>query len=396
MSHIARTSNLLVRLATGASFGVLAFTGQAAAEANVVATIPAVHSVVSGVMGDTATPHLLVAGGASPHTYSLKPSNAQALSDAQLVVWVGPQIEAFLEGELKTLAPDATVVTLQSLDGTVTHPLREGGLWDAHDHSAHGGHDDHGHDHDDHGDHADHKDHDDHAGHDDHGHEEHAHDDHHDEHKHADHKGHDDHDDHAHHDHDKHDDHANHDDHEGHDDHDHEGHAGIDAHMWLDPRNAIVLSTAVKDELSRIDPDNAATYAQNHAAQVEMLEALDAEISSTLETVSDVRFIVFHDAYQYFETRYGLSSVGSITVSPEVAPGAARVRSIKERIKDRDAKCVFAEPQFKPSILEAVIEGTDAESGVLDPVGADIEPGPQMYSQLLRKLAADLKGCLAS
>ncbi len=395
MSHIARTSNLLVRLATGASLGVLALTGQAAAEANVVATIPAVHSVVSGVMGDTATPHLLVAGGASPHTYSLKPSNAQALSDAQLVVWVGPQLEAFLDGELKTLAPDATVVTLQSLDGTVTHPVREGGLWDAHDHSAHGGHDDHRHG--DHGgaDHADHKDNDDHAGHDNHAHDEHAHDDHHDEDKHADHKGHDGHD-HSHDDHDKHDDHAKHDDHKGHDDHDHEGHAGIDAHMWLDPRNAIVLSAAVKDELSRIDPDNAATYEQNHTTQVERLEALDAEVSGTLEAVSDVPFIVFHDAYQYLEARYDLSSVGSITVSPEVAPGAARVRTIKERIQEREAKCVFAEPQFKPSILEVVIEGTGAKSGVLDPVGADIEPGPQMYPQLVRKLAADLVACLGS
>lgn len=166
--------------------------------------------------------------------------------------------------------------------------------------------------------------------------------------------------------------------------------------MWLDPRNAIALSAAVKAELSRIDPDNAASYEQNHTAQIAKLEALDSEVSASLEAVSDVPFIVFHDAYQYFETRYGLSSVGSVTVSPEVAPGAARVRAIQERVQERKAHCVFAEPQFKPSILEAVIEGTDAKAGVLDPVGAGIDPGADMYPALIRKLAADLTACLAS
>jgi zinc transport system substrate-binding protein len=374
MSHLARTSQFALRLVTGASLGMFAFAGHAAAQANVVATIPAVHSIVSGVMGATATPHLLVSGAASPHTYSLKPSNAQALADAQLVVWVGPQMETFLDGELETLAPDASVVTMLSLDDAVTHSIRVGGLWDAHDHSAHGGHGDEHHGEEEH---ADHKGHDEHAGHEDHDHDKHAHD------KHA-------HDEHAHDDHDDHKDHAKHDEHA------HEDDADVDAHMWLDPRNAIVLSAAVKDELVRIDPRNATTYEQNHADQVALLEALDAEVRSMLEAVSDVPFIVFHDAYQYLEARYGLSSVGSITVSPEVAPGAARVRAMKERIQERSAHCVFAEPQFKPSILEAVIEGTDAKSGVLDPVGADFEPGAQMYPQLVRKLAADLTACLGS
>lgn len=364
MNRLAQPSSLLLRLATGACLSAFALTGQAAAKADVVATIPAVHSIVSGVMGDTGSPHLLVSGAASPHTYSLKPSNAQALAEAQLVVWVGPQMEAFLDGELKTLAPDANVVTMLSLDDAVTHSIRVGGLWDAHDHSTHGGPGDHGDEHHGEEDHADHKDHD---------HDKHAHDDH-----------------------DNHKDHAKHDDHASHDDHGHEGDADIDAHMWLDPRNAIVLSAAVKDELARIDPDNTAAYEQNHTAQVARLEALDAEVSGALEAVSDVPFIVFHDAYQYFETRYGLSSVGSVTVSPEVAPGAARVRAIQERVQERNAHCVFAEPQFKPSILEAVIEGTDAKAGVLDPVGAGIDPGADMYTALIRKLAADLTACLAS
>lgn len=378
MTRFGQPSRVALSLAAGACMSMFAVTGQALAQANVVATIPAVHSIVSGVMGKTATPHLLVSGAASPHTYSLKPSDARALADAQLVVWVGPQLETFLADELKTLAPDAHVTSLQSLDGAITRDIRVGGLWDAHDHGAHGGDDGH-------------EEHDDHAGHDEHDHDKHD-DDAHDHDKHDDHaaSSHDDHghDEHAHGNHADHDAHKRHDDHAGTDD--------LDAHMWLDPRNAIILSKAVAAELSRIDPSSAATYEANHAAQVERLEALDTEISGALEAVSDVPFIVFHDAYQYFEARYELSSVGSITVSPEVAPGAARVRAMQERIRERGAQCVFAEPQFKPSILEAVIEGTDARAGVLDPVGADLEPGEQMYPQLIRKLTEDLSACLAS
>ena len=335
----------------------------AAAETRVVATIPAVHSIVSGVLGNTASAHLMIPGGASPHTYTLKPSNAQALADAQLVVWVGPDLETFLEDELGTLAPNATVITWLEADGLTLHDWREGGLWDAHahDHDAHAD-EDKGHG-DAHAGHDHHADHDDHA-----------------------HKGHDD---------DHHDDHAHESHKDNHDDHDHAAHASsVDGHVWLDPRNAIILSKSVADALAGIDPANAETYAANHAAQADRLNALDADIQQTLAGVQDVPFIVFHDAYQYFESRYGLAGVGSVTVSPEVAPGAARVRAIQERIGERNAKCVFAEPQFKPSILRAVTEGTQARSGVLDPVGADIEPGADMYSQLMQQLATDLSACL--
>ncbi len=385
------TSWRAIALASTFAFGLPA--AKAAAEVNVVATIPAVHSIVSGVMGDTGQPHLLIPGGSSPHTYSLKPSNARALAESELVVWVGPQLEAFLDGELDDLAPDAQQLALQSLDGATRLSVREGGLWDAHDHSSHGGHD-HGKDHHDHEAHDDHADK--HGDHDHQGHKEEAHhDDHHDDHAH-------DHDDHA----DKHEDHdhhghkeeAHHDDH--HDDHAH-GHgehgedAGVDAHMWLDPGNAIALSAAIADALSKIDADNASVYSANHASQAEALTALDSELKSQLEKVKSEPFIVFHDAYQYFETHYGLRGVGSVTVSPEVAPGAARVRAIQERITDRSAQCVFAEPQFKPSILTAVTEGTSARTGVLDPLGAEIEPGADMYAQLMRKLASDLVACLA-
>jgi len=164
--------------------------------------------------------------------------------------------------------------------------------------------------------------------------------------------------------------------------------------MWLDPGNAIALSAAVADMLSEIDAENASVYSANHASQADALNALDSEIEVQLASIKSEPFIVFHDAYQYFETHYGLRGVGSVTVSPEVAPGAARVRAIQERITERSAQCVFAEPQFKPSILTAVTEGTSARTGVLDPVGADLEPGADLYGELMRKLASDLVACL--
>lgn len=355
----------------------LAVPAMAQAAPKVVATIPAVHSIVSGVMGDVGEPHLLVPGGASPHTYSLKPSDARALAESNLVVWVGPQLETFLDGELENMAPDAHGLEFLEVDDIVTHAFRDGGLWEAHAHGdeAHG--------------------HDAHEGkdHDDHGHDEHAHDDHH-GHDHDSH-GHEAHDAKAHDDHDDHDDPGSHDDHAAHEGHGAHEEGGTDVHIWLDPRNAILLSAEVAEELSELDPDNAATYKANHLAQLERLEALDSNLRSTLESVKDKPFIVFHDAYQYFESRYELAGVGSITVSPEVAPGAARVRDIQDRVRSRGAECVFSEPQFRPTILTAVLEGSSARAGVLDPVGAELTPGTDLYAEMMQQLATNMVTCLA-
>jgi len=359
------------------SLGLVSASAAVAAP-KVTATIPAVHSIVSGVMDGVGTPKLLIPGGASPHTYSLKPSDAQALSEAELVVWVGPQIETFLVEDLDTLAPKAKHLAMTGVDGITLLEIREGGIWDAHAHDHGDGHDHDAHDHkeDDHDAH-DHDAHD----HDAHEHDDHAHDEHakHDEHDHEAHAKHDDHD---------HEAHAKHED-------DHHGHGDeTDGHVWLDPANAVVLGKAVAEALSAIDPDNAATYAANQQAQAARLAELDAATATRLEAVADIHFIVFHDAYQYFEARYGLSPVGSVTVSADVAPGAARIREIQERIQDRGAKCVFAEPQFEPRVLTAVLEGSEAKSGVLDPVGADIDPGAEFYPALITKLADDMIACL--
>lgn len=183
---------------------------------------------------------------------------------------------------------------------------------------------------------------------------------------------------------------------EGHDhgDHDHDHSHGYDAHLWLDPANGEVIVKKIANVLSDADPVHAKIYQSNAASYIERIAGLDKELGQELESVKGKPFVVFHDAYQYFEKRYGLNTVGSITVSPENTPGAARIKEMQDKIADLDAVCVFSEPQFESRIVQTVIDGTSAKTGVLDPLGADLEDGPELYLNLLRNLATSLKACL--
>ena len=151
----------------------------------------------------------------------------------------------------------------------------------------------------------------------------------------------------------------------------------------------------IEEALSEADPENADTYAANAASVSEKLDALVAEITPQLEPYKGKGFIVFHDAYQYFENRFGVSAVGSITVSPEVLPGAERIAEIQAKLKDQQASCVFAEPQFEPKLVATVIEGTDAKSGVIDPHGAAIDAGADHYFETSRAMATSIQTCLS-
>ncbi len=369
----ARERNLRGLCAAAALLPLIGVPLQAAAAPKVVASIPPVHSLVAGVMEGVGEPTLLVPGGGSPHAYNLRPSQARSLSDADVIFWVAPTLEGFLVKPLKALPRGARVVELSELPGLTLLPARVGGAWDDHGHDHHGEHDDH----DEHG----HQE----AAHDDHGHDEHAHDDHaHDDHGHEKH-AHDDHDDHA-------DDKHAHDDH-GHDDHAEHGAHG-DPHIWLDPRNGKLIVQAAVDALSERDPANAARYRENGAEMAARLDALDAELAAALEPVRGLPYVVFHDAYQYFEVRYGMSAVGSITLSPERAPGAKRLQEIREKILSTRAACVFSEPQFEPSLVETVVSGTGAKTAELDPLGARLQAGPAAYDRLLRNLSKALITCL--
>lgn len=177
-------------------------------------------------------------------------------------------------------------------------------------------------------------------------------------------------------------------------DHDHD-HGEYDLHFWLDPQNGKVLAADIARTLSESDPEHAAQYQKNARDLGEKLDALTKDIATELEAVKDKPFIVFHDAYQYFENRFGISAAGSITVSPEKTPGAARIKEIHDKIKSLGATCVFSEPQFEPKLVNTVIEGTEAKTGVLDPLGAELTDGPDLYPQLIRNLATSLKDCLS-
>jgi zinc transport system substrate-binding protein len=231
----------------------------------------------------------------------------------------------------------------------------------------------------------------------------------HDEHDEHDHEKHDDHDDeedakkeHDEHDHEKHDDHDDekhakkeHDDHGDHDGHDDHGHGEFDPHVWLDPVNAKAIVHEIEEALVKADPEHASKYEANAHEMMDKLDSLTAELQEELEPVHENGFIVFHDAYQYFEQRFDLAAIGSITVSPEVMPGAERVRELREKISDLRATCVFSEPQFEPKLVETLVEGTGARTGVLDPLGATLTKGPDLYFQLLRNMGSSLKECLS-
>ena len=318
---------------------------QARAEApRVVATIKPIHALVASVMDGVGTPALLIGGSMSPHGVNLRPSQARLLSQAGVVVWTGPALELSVGKIVRNLAGKAISVPLQEARGVRLYKLRAGGLWE-------------GHDHDDHGD-DDHKKY----GDEDQGQKKHG------EEKH----GHKDHD----------------------DDHDEER-ADIDAHIWLDPHNAIAMTRAIADALARADAPNAAAYRANAAATVARLQALDAEVAKALRPVRGKRYIVFHDAYQYFEKRYRLTPSGSVTVDPHRAPSPRRLYEIRTRILERGASCVFREPQFTPKIINVLVRGTPARVGTLDPVGASLPAGKGAYEALVRGLVANLRACFA-
>lgn len=281
----------------------------------VVATIKPIHSLVAAVMGDLGTPDLIVRGVASPHTYSLKPSEAGALEAADLVFWTGHGMEVFLQDSLGTLAPNATVVALGQAPGIERLPVREGGMFEPHE------------------------------------------------------------------------------DEDGAERESENG--GTDMHMFLDPANAKAMVTAIASALGAADPDNAAIYAANAEAERADLDRLQAGLSAKLAPVKDKPFVVFHDAYQYFERAFGLTIAGSITVSPETMPGADRIAQVRDKLKTLSTACVFAEPQFDSRIVDVLIEGTSAGKGTLDPEAADLTEGAALYAQLLTRLADSLVGCLA-
>ena len=350
------------------------------AEIKVVASIKPIHSLATYLMEGVAKPKLIVDGYASPHGFALKPSHAKMLQEADLIFWVGEDLESFLEKPLNTIAKKAENIELMEIKGLNKLKFRERNIFDGHDDHDHG-HKEDKHKEDDHDDH-DHKKKD--------GHKEDDHDDH--DHKKKDGHKDDDHD----HGHKKKDDHDDHDDHghkkkDDHDDHEGHHHGEHDPHIWLDPINAKVILNEMVEHLIENDPNNASTYKSNLNKALKDLDKLTMDVMTELN--KSTPSIVFHDAYQYFEERFNVKVLGAFTVNTDVMPGAEQLAEIREVIEHDKVSCIFSEPQFNPDIIKAVAKDTNVATGVIDPLGATLDPGKNLYFDLIGNMSKSFKGC---
>ncbi len=305
---------------------LVAALGTAHAGPRVVVTVKPLHSLVAGVMAGVGDPDLIIRGAGSPHTYSLRPSEARLLERAQVIFWVGESLETFMEKPLAVLGSRAHVVEVMKVPGITLLAGRAGGTWESpagHEDAVPG---------------LDARETPGYAG--------------------------------------EHEDETN------------------DGHLWLDPANARIIARNAARVLGQVDPENRGRYTANAAALVSRIDALDAGLKAALAPVREIPFVVFHDAYQYFEKSYGLRAVGSVTVSAERKPGARRVQEIRDTIRTLGARCVFSEPQFSSAILGTLLEGTNAKTGALDSLGAGLPAGPEAYFTLMRSLGAAVAECL--
>lgn len=279
----------------------------------VVVSIAPLAGIAAAVMEGVGAPVLLVQGNASPHTYQLRPSEAQLLGEADIVLWAGKGLETFLAKPLGALADRADVITLMAEKDLQLLPVREGALWQAQDNHHH--------------------------------HHDHAHD-------------------------------------------------SSDAHLWLDPDNAIAIARLLAARLSASDTANAATYAANAGRFADNLKQLDAELKTQLAPLRQRGFIVFHDAYQYFEMHFGLKGLGAITLSPDVPPSARQLNVLRKRIEEQQVVCVLAEPQFKDAVVDTLIRDTQARKGLVNPDASDLPLNATLYPTYLRRVADAFADCL--
>lgn len=310
------------RLSHAAALAVILPLPALAEAPRVVADIAPVQGLVARVMDGVGTPALLIPPGASPHSHAMKPSHARALSDAQAVFMVGPDLTPWLLKPVETLAPQASHIVLLDAPGALRLPNRTGETFETHGH------------HEDHAPEAAE------AGH--------AH---------------------------------------------HESEAGTDPHAWLDPENGKLWLSAIAAELSRIDPANAPAYAANAARGAVEIDAARTDVQTALAAGQTPRFIVFHDAYQYMEHRFGLSAAGSISLGDATPPGPARVAQLRDKVAALGIDCAFSEPQFNADLLRTVFGGSNARMAVIDPLGTTIPEGPDFYPALIRSVGEALATC---
>jgi len=285
----------------------------------VLVSIAPLAGIAAAVMDGVGTPDVLITGNASPHTYQLRPSDAKRLEQADLVIWVGPGLETFLEKPLTQLASHAAQLELTQAQGLTHYANRSGGVWEPEAEDEHEA--EHGHEH---------------------------------------------------------------------------NHGVNDPHLWLDPRNAAAIAQLVAQQLAAQDPAHAARYASNAAAFNADVLALHARLQAQLTPLKNRGFIVFHDAYQYFEKSYGLAGRGSITLSPEVPPSAAQLAALQQRIQSHEVVCVLAEPQFRAAVVDTLVGGTSARKGLVNPDASDLPLSAHLYQEYLHRMADQFAACLTA
>ena len=311
-----KQNNYTVTLVKAIFFSfLLILTSPIRAELNVVTTIKPLHSLISKVMQGLGEPLLIIEGTTSPHSFTLKPSHAKLLEEADLIFWVGEGMETFIEKPLKSIVKDAEVISFMEVDGINKLKFREENIFESHD------------DHDDH-------DHDSHAGH---------------------------------------------------------AHGKFDAHIWLDPMNAKEMIHEIAHELSHLDPSNKDKYNKNAESTLLDIDELINNIDQSIN--KDAQFVVFHDAYQYFENRFGITSAGALTLNTDALPGARQILDIQNVIKEKGVKCIFSEPQFNPKIIETIAKDTGIKTGIFDPLGSKLDADKNQYFTLIKNLRDNLKGC---
>jgi zinc transport system substrate-binding protein len=292
----------------------------------IITTIKPIDSLVSAVVGDTGKTISLIPSETSPHEFRLKPSDARALQNGNIIFYISPHLETSIVKVFETLPKNIKIINLMEETGIEHLSIRDNEAWELHDH-----HDDEKHD-----------------------------------------------------DHDKHAQKDEHDDHKSKD----------DVHIWLDPENAIKIIKKVNTELSFFFPENAKIYDENATKIINKIKSLKKQLKKELLPIKEKPYIVFHDAYQYFEKTFGLNAVGSIALEDDIASSPKQISFIKNKIIKSKASCVFQEPQFDNKLVKTVIEGTQAKIGTLDPLGFGIKEKEDFYLQLLRNMSKNLKECL--
>jgi len=318
----------------------LSFKLFASETTGIITTIQPITSLVSAVIGNTGKTISLIPTEISPHEYKLKPSDIKKLQNGNIIFYVSDHLETSITKVFENLPKNIKSINLMEDAGIKHLAIRDNEAWEGHDH--HHGHGDH-HDHDKKA-----KEHDDHE-----------------DEKHA----------------------KKHDDHNNHEKED-------DVHIWLSPDNAVKIIKKVNKELSLYFPENAETYNKNTNQMIKKINELEVELKNELSGIKDKPYIVFHDAYQYFETSFDLNAVGSIALDGDIASSPKQISFIKDKIVKFKASCVFQEPQFDSKLVKIVAEGTNAQIGTLDPLGLNIKSGENFYLQLLKNMAKSLKDCL--